>query len=483
MEAVESGEFRAELWHVGKSRAVQAIFVDEVDTLISPELSEERQARVLEAFANAVIGYTEKMSASGKFKQAIVLVLSFKAEEEIDRIAQSRLGRRVTNTLLTVDLSLTRSDIYEIFRVSAALAAALHRLERDRMPALCSFVNDFAAYFWSDEALARLSIGTALSSALNLAMEFSRALSKVDPMYVNKILASPPDMGKGVENSIKRVLARVAPDLEFEPELKGARHKVSCTLSTMPVKLGEYRADMKYIVRVGGLEVGSCLVEVTVEEELSTRKKRQLEFFGNHYPTILVYFYSEPSKASRLREEVLSLTTDYSVEAVGLPLNLFKYPAALGEAGDEMCYVLSKHVELYEAIRAVLHKMSLALVYEWFALKKVEEARKAVTRAAASEKLSEALRDAVRAALKKIDMASVTRRKLDTIRRHFEATLVRVIPDIDALAVKEAVNDIIARWVEEGLGRATKHYFMRSMAWSDEKAERAAVSVLASLVA
>ena len=78
---VRNGRFRDWLWEIGGSREEAVLFLDEVDVLVSPELREEERRAVIQAFANAVIEYSENLSGDERYRQALVLVLSHKARE------------------------------------------------------------------------------------------------------------------------------------------------------------------------------------------------------------------------------------------------------------------------------------------------------------------------------------------------------------------------------------------------------------------
>lgn len=485
VETVESSEFRKTLWEVGEREKVQAIFVDEVDVLVSPELGDERQARVLETFANVVIGYSEHMSAREDYKQAIILVLSYKAEEEINRIAWQRLGRRVVNTLVSADISLTRADAYEIFEITAALAAVRERLGEEAIHPLMRFVKDFAKHLWSDSELATLPLGAAISSATNLSKIFASSLKRLKPedaLGIIKIVDNETERGRRAEDAVKRVLSRVAPRFEFSYELAGTVHAVSCLLDNRRIAISGHPADTSYLVRIGTLDVGRCLVEVTAEKKLSARKRRQLSEFSAHYPTLLVHLYDEEEDKEVIESEVESISGGYSIGVVPIPLHLVKYPAALGSLGEELCYEIAKEKRFHEAVRAILHKYSLAIVNQWFAKEMAEKAKEATTRAEAVELSKDALRRAVRAALNSINMPGASKgRMIETISkalgRSISETLSGMLPKLDESIIQQAVNDIIVSWAKEGLGRRTDKYFFKSN-WSDEKAEEVALAAL-----
>ncbi len=472
---VESGSFRARLWEAGKSKAEAAIFVDEVDVLVSPELGEERQAKVIEAFANAVIEYSEGLSQSKECNQALVLVLSFKAKEGIERVAQDRLGRRIMNALVEVDVSLTRDDVFGIFASASALATMYMSLRGETIWLLLTeFANDFGRCLWRDSDLASLSVGQAVASALNLTLRFSRGLRRSDPKKVLQGSLDSATLGTRVEKTVISTLSRVLPSYTFE--VRDLQQTVECVISQTPIRVGNFRADMHYAIRLGRLEVGKCLVEVTAERELSSRKREQLRAFAVEYPTILVYAYEQPSQFEEIREFIEELP-GHGVVPVDLPLPLFKYPAALEEYGEELAYRLAREIKLQASLEAALRKLAGAVVYTWFAVEKAREAH-AKPEKEREKGLEEALRGSLKGALQHLFAAS-SKRAEKTITECFENALRKISPEIERSYVAVYTKDVVKEWADAGLGKLGEKFFIKSDSWDEEKAVEIAVSVFA----
>ncbi len=490
--AVERGEFREELFEVGRRRRVQAIFIDEVDVLISPELGLERQRRILESFANAIIEYSERFSRTGDYRQALVLVLSYKAEEGIYSVAKDRFGRRVLNTLATADIGLTRYDAYEVFRITAALAAIVEGLGDEYLYPLAEFASDFAEYLWSDRDLATLPLGYAISSAVNLSVKFSSLLKELDPRRVLEVLSNKLTLGRRAEEAVREVLTRIFPRLEFRYEVEGVEHGVRCLLDPRAFNVGPYKADVSYVVELGGLEVGRCLVEITAEERISARKREQLETFASQYPTLLLYLYGDEEGLRAARVEVEGLATSYDIALVSMPLHLVKYAAALGDLGGDLCYDIAVEVGLEDGVKGVLHRFSLALVDKWFAERELKRAEEARTKEEATRLAEAGLRRVVRAALKMVDMEGVkTGRYVDVVEARLEKALVSAMPGVDRGVLRRAIADIISGWIREGLGRRVprkwrgkdREFFEKTNSWNSKKAEEIALLALAPLIA
>ncbi|MEM1509217.1 MAG: AAA family ATPase [Thermofilaceae archaeon] len=474
IEDVESGNFRERLWGIGRSKSKFVIFIDEVDVLISPELEEERQAKVIEALANAIVEYSEGLSAFKGYNHALVLILSFKAREGIERIAQSRLGRRVMNTLVETEISLTRDDIFEIFTSTSALAAMHMNFKGERLLPLIGFANDFGRHLWSDSDLASLSVGEAVASALNLTLRFSRGLKSSDPKKVLQSSLDPAKLGTRIEKVVINTLGRALPSYDFE--IKDLQQKVNCVINQIPIRVKGFQTDMHYTVRLGRLEIGKCLVEITAEREISPRKKEQLRAFADEYPTILVHVYEQPLQFEEVRKFLEELSGHGSVP-IGIPLPLFKYPAALEAYGEELAFKLAEVIKLHESVGAALRKLASAIAYDWFAVKEAEEARKGPVEDA-EKKLEEALKSSLKAALQHL-FAEYSRRNEKTIVERFENALKKVLPGVERDHVTVHTKDVLKKWVAEGLGKITeKGNFIKSEAWDEGKALEIAVSIL-----
>lgn len=466
---VESGRFRERLWELGGSVKKAALFVDEVDILASPELEESRQKRVIEIFANALIEYSEGLSRNKEYRHALVLVLSHKAKESIERVAHDRLGRRLMNSLARPETKMTKDDVFDLFKTAVALAAIDAGLSGEELLSLAWFVNDFSRYLWRDSDLSSISIGQAVALALNLALDFAHAVKRCGAGRVQRNLMESTRLGARVEEVVKETLSRALPRFSFRD--KDLDRVVECVLDRSRVRVDCYEADLNYSIRLGGLEVGKCLVEVTTENELSSRKRKQLEAFTSRYPVILLSI-REPQPTERVDEPAEDLYGSiYEVERIDISLPLLKYSAAVEEHGVDLAYKIASELKLHESIEAVLQRFASMLVHFWFAREKAKEASKKPTEER-EKVLGESLRSSLKAIVVEVSGAK-KRKSISVIRRMLEESLM-----VDSNLAEQYATFIAKKWTESRLGRLTEEYFIKSESWNEEKALEVALSVL-----
>jgi len=477
VSSVMSGDFRSRLWRCsGLKEAV--IFIDEVDLLFSPELKEEEQRKLLEVFANIVIEYSENLSARGDVRQALVLVLSYNAERKIEEFASSRLGRRLMQELLSVDIPLAREDFRELMTTVSALYAHRYRLSGQALWPLVSFINSYAGFL--ERGSKGRSLGEIVGTSMKYARKFCEGLSAARRVSEQNVLAvygmlykPSPQFGSAVEQMVKEVLARLVP--RYEAELPEQGLSATCTLSRSGVDVGGFRADCFYSVTLGVIEVGRCLIEVTAARELDSRKREQLERFASRYPTLLIHLLEGFEKLTDFMEE-----GDLCV--IMIDLEPFKYPAALREfareQADVLAFELAKDLKLGESIRAFLRRNSVSLAYSWLAQQRVREARAAPTRAEAERKQAEAVGLMLRSFIERLGFASVTKRRKDTVRNWFAEILRSSLGYIEDSVLEFLLNETMNGWAREGLCRLTAKEVHRTDLWNDEHALKIAYDVV-----
>lgn len=490
---VMDGSFRYELQKC-RGLSPAAVFVDEVDLVVSPKLGEGEQARVVEAFANDVIEYSEELSAHSEVRQALVLVLSHKALDAIERVARDRLGRRLSVPLVEVEVPLEEGDLYEVFTTASALAALYYEVKDSIKYALLrDFVNDYASSLWSGEELAGTPIGTVVSKALSLALKFSEGLARVEVEVeaVKKLLASLKAdtwRGSAVEHMVKEILKMSVPRYSFEVE----GLKAECIFAPEEFRASGSKSDAYYSIKLGALEIGKYLVEITTEKEISEDRRRRLEELRSYHPTVLVYFYEEEKQL----EEARRIAEELDVDLLLLKLKLFKYPAALWRAAEkearELVRILADTAGIANSVEALLRRRGAAAVYFWLAKQKGEQ--DVQTLAEAKKNTVDILKDVVSGFIKELGFSSgMQRRSRDTVHRSFKKALERfqsaLVPmktkvplsfDVQTLVIglETRLDDVLTEWDRNKLGRLTSKTFSKEKHWNDELALDIAMKVL-----
>ncbi|MEM4500679.1 MAG: hypothetical protein QW512_00915 [Thermofilaceae archaeon] len=478
VSSVMSGDFRSRLWRCsGLKEAV--IFIDEVDLLFSPELKEEEQRKLLEVFTNIVIEYSESLSARGDVHQALVLVLSYIAERRIEEFASSRLGRRLMQELLSVDILLSREDFRELMTTVSALYAHRYRLSGQALWPLVSFINSYAGFL--ERSSKGRSLGEIVSTSMKYARKFCEGLSAARRVSEQNVLAvygmlykPSPQFGSAVEQMVKEVLARLVP--RHEAELPEQKLLVTCTFSRSSIDVGGFRTDCFYSITLGAIEVGRCLVEVTAARELDGRKREQLERFAGRYPTLLIHLL-----------EGFEKLTDYVEEGdlytIRIDLEPFKYPAALREfareQADALAYELAKDLKLGDSIIAFLRRNSLSAAYSWLAQQKAREAQAVPTRAEAEKKRVEAIELMLRGFIEKLGFTSATKRRRKSVRNWFAEILKSSFGYVEDSMLEFLLSETMKGWAREGLCRLTPKEVHRTDLWNDKRALEIAYDIVA----
>ncbi|MEM1632233.1 MAG: hypothetical protein QXX83_08915 [Thermofilum sp.] len=477
VSSVMSGDFRSRLWgYSGLKEAV--IFIDEVDLLFSPELKEEDQRKLLEAFANIVIEYSESLSARGDVHQALVLVLSYNAERRIEEFASSRLSRRLMQVLLSVDIPLSREDFRELLTTVSALYAHRHRLSGLALWPLVCFINSYTSFL--EKGFRDRSIGEIVTTSMKYTQMFCEGLSAVRRVSEQNVIAMcgvlqrpSPQLGSAVEQIVKEILAKLVP--RYEVELPEQMLSVTCTFSSSSIDVSGFRTDCFYSIKLGAIEVGKCLIEVTAARELDSRKREQLERFASRYPTLLIHLLEGFEKLTDYEEEG-------DLYTIRIDLEPFKYPAALREfareQADALAYELANDLKLGDSIIAFLRRNSISLAYSWLAQQKVREARAAPTRAEAERKQAEAVELMLRSFIEKLSFASVTKRRKDTVRNWFAEILRSSLGYVEDSVLEILFNETMNGWAREGLCRLTAKEVRRTDLWNDERALKIAHDVV-----
>ncbi|MEM3944553.1 MAG: AAA family ATPase [Thermofilaceae archaeon] len=478
VSSVMSGDFRSRLWECsGLKKAV--IFIDEVDLLFSPELKEEDQRKLLEAFANIVIEYSESLSARGDVHQALVLVLSYNAERRIEEFASSRLGRRLMQELLSVDIPLSREDIRELLTTVSALYAHRYGLSGQALWPLVCFINSYTSFL--ERGFRDRSMGEIVTTSMKYAQSFCEGLSAALRVSEQSVIAmcgvlqrSSPQLGSAIEQMVKEILAKLVP--RYEVELPERKLLVTCTFSRSGIDVDGFRADCFYSIALGTIEVGRCLIEVTAARGLDSRKWEQLERFASRYPTLLIHL-----------QEGFEKLTDYEEEGdlytIRINLEPFKYPAALREfareQADALAYELANDLKLGDSIEAFLRRSSIPLVYSWLAQQRVREVRVAPTRTEAERKRAEAVESMLRNFIKELGFTSYKKRSKTTVSRLFAENVRPSFDYVDDSMLKFLLSETMKGWAREGLCRLTPKEVHRTDLWNDKRALEIAYDIVA----
>ncbi len=468
-----------------------AVFIDELDLLVAPGLTAEEQAKAIEGFANALIEYTESPPRRG-IRHAVIPILSYKVEEEIKHVARDRLGRRLLNVIARVSIELDEESIYRIFETTTILSTLYEGLvapgmtpDLQLLTLLHGFAKDYAKWLWPSEDVAGLPVGTVVAKAMNLSLLYAQSLKEGTPSLDS--LSDPAKLGRLCEYTLKEALRRLLPRHTVKVGRGEEEYTVTWVLDTAPSKVRRSWADMRYLARIGAVDIGSVAVEVTAEKTLSNHKRTQISDYASQGPVLLVHLYDSEEDKRRMAEDIDSLAPLNPVELLQLPLPLFKYPAILGEAGGELAYTVAEERSLTESLKAVLGRAAEILFARWMAAAKMQEAAEALSREEAERKLTDAFLNAATSfviSLKFVDAkGKMHRRTIDKMAKILLGSILQSLSrEISEEAAKELAESIAKEWDHHHLGKKTPKQFSPGDKWSDEEAARIAAEVIRELL-
>lgn len=468
-----------------------AVFIDELDLLVAPGLTAEEQAKAIEGFANALIEYTESLPRRG-IRHAVIPILSYRVEEEIKHVARDRLSRRLLNVIARVSIDLDEESIYRIFETTTILSALYEGLVASSMSPdlnllifLHGFAKDYAKWLWPSEDVAGLPVGTVIAKAMNLSLLYAQSLKEGTPSLDS--LNDPAKLGRLCEDTLKETLRRLLPRHTVKVGRGEEEYTVTWVLNTAPSKVSRSRADMRYLARIGAVDIGSVAVEVTAEKSLSNHKRSQISDYASQGPVLLVHLYVNEEDKRRMAEDIDSLAPLNPVELLQLPLPLFKYPAVLGKAGGELAYTVAEERSLTETLKAVLGRAAEILFARWIAAVKIREAAEASSKEEAEKKLTDAFLKAAMSfviSLKFVDAKGKRHRR--TIGKMTNILLGSISQslsrEISKEAAKELAESIAKEWDHHHLGKKTPKQFSPGDKWNDEEAARIAAEVMRELL-
>ncbi|GEM_PF-4055072 len=487
---ISSGVFATTLLAVSFDPKL-AVFIDELDLLVSTQLTPEEQAKAVEEFASVLIKYTESPPRRD-LKHAVIPILSYRLEEEIKHLARDRLSRRLMNVIARVSLHLGEGDIYEIFETTTILAALHEGLvppgslpDPQLLTFLYRFARDYAEWFWPREEVTGLAVGTAVANALSMSRLYVQGLAEASPDPGS--LENPAGLGRLCEDTVRQVLKVMLPHYEKKIRHGEEVYTVTWLLDTKSSKVRQSIVDMRYLARIGGVELGSVAVEVTAEKTLSSHKLGQIGDYVSQGPVILVHLYSDEADKQHMAEDIGSLATPNPVDLLQLPLHLFKYPAILGDHGRDLALHVAKERGLIEGVKAILGRAAEILFNRWMAATMLREASTSPGEEAA-EKMSKAVLGVARsfvASLRFTGPGRLKYRKMSTISSLLAGSMAALGPQgsLDPATLASLAESIATEWGRQGLGRKTKKQFRPGDNWSDEEAARIAAELIEQLLA
>ena len=495
------------------------IFIDEIDLLVDPSLPEQEQTKVIEEFANIIIGASEKAFNEGKHL-VLILVMSHKVDDLINNVSRDRLGRRLTNTLIDADIMLESSDILEL-SIKVGLAILLRSIiknekitviERDDilfqkfMNLLYQLIMSLYRDLWDEAEIRNLTIGDAVTTLVRIFKSFIEGIDwdNFAPKY-DILHGDQSALGGKLEILIKDYLANIVGSKQFQKD----SYKVKIVFRNKEYNVDGHECDAYYEFFIGEQqEVGKMLIEITIMEDI-TSKTSQLKAFSNGYPTLLVYLGASDINTIRKIDEFIDdigAESSYPIHRIILKKDLIKFALLLKRR--KQYEFISALFDISKEIEPILDKISNMFYKEWFAVyapppkrgismpqwmtlpvkQETHEKRLRIS----PEEFKERLKSNIESAIAKLDLETKQRKTKQKIIEVLREAIERVsekygisIP-LEPTILENVLKGIIKKWVQNNLGRETEKTFFPynkrnrrpNPTWDNEKAANIAYQEL-----
>jgi len=493
--------------------ACAAVFIDEVDLLINPSLSEDEQRKLIEQFANIVITHSE-YAFNENVPLSIFLVLSHRADQKINDVSRDRLGRRITDTLIEADIFLSRQDILELAAKIAALCMLIMEEEYEQIRSkrseilliLRGLASDISQHLWDDPTIRGMSIGEAVSKLVTLIKLMLEGIDweNFQKAYGKIISGNFTIMGTEIEHLLRDFLDNFCSRLEFEKE----GYRLICKFYNKQLPVNGRKCDSYYNITLGeSTSLGMTLIEVTTTEDLS-RKKDQLRVYLENHPTILLYaHHGNFDEIETLSTELKEASSNFFFK-LQIHRELLKY-ALLLEKNAAFQYI-KEISQLESEIQPLLEKIAYTHLKEWLSMtpspppktptkapppEPVKPPQPTATQPPKinEEDLKRRLHDSLLSKLQKLQLDTTFKTKETIIK---ELAKVFDIPSmlynikIEYAERRQTIIDIINKWTLNGLGRQTAKQFRpfnpnlnpQNPTWDEEKAVDIAIQEILPLI-
>ncbi len=493
-------ELREELTQIlnYKSDKYRFVFIDEVDLLVDPDLDQREQAKLIEKFANIIIGFSEKAKAKD-IPLAIFLILSAKVDELINNLSKDRLGRRLSYTLIEADIIPDKRDLEElaakIFALLWSLDAGGIREKIDNEPLFFNLIDnlirDLAEKLYDPAQLNKLSIGVIISRFLELFELIFKHLDEDNwKSNAQKIIGDDRSyLGRQIEKVIKEYIETHLSYFRFEIDST----RIETKFYPKPLEINNRLSDGYYSFSIGtGKIIGTAPIEITLTEDLSA-KKNQIYSFTSSYPTLLILGIRKLDENHLKSIKELTDETDYELFPIIFNEDLAKYALLLHR--DKAVEFIRKVSDFDNNVEAFLKKLAINYYNIWFSTnvspapiqrkeeKIIQEEPHKQKKLVSIIDIKERLIKGLIGELGSIGLDTKSKKKISSLEKSFRKTINNTLQamklkQFDYSEIKGILNDVILQWIQNGLGRRTDQYFYpynkasgkANPTWSNDKA-------------
>lgn len=311
-------------------------FIDEIDLISKPGLSEEEIAKRIENLTNILIEISEEAFNTDQ-KFYIFLVLSKTIQDDFERLVSNRITRRIT-PFISVDILFTEEHIEKLAtRFFSMLWVSNYKSIQDKFDEhtykfqeiISSMISDFRNNLEYLGLNVKSSvIGDYVKKFRNI---FSIILDGVSEKQVRSTkLSNERVIGTEVEELFKEYLLSRNKSFKYEEN----SHQIKIEYIRENKQIGKHKTDGYYDFLIGDTSIGIMPVEITTQKDLRGGKKEQIKAFTEKHDTLLIWMFPDRNQVkkelNRINEKIL-VNSLYKLYELIIPRDFVKYALILEE--------------------------------------------------------------------------------------------------------------------------------------------------------
>ncbi|MEJ2251915.1 MAG: hypothetical protein P8Y97_19930 [Candidatus Lokiarchaeota archaeon] len=250
-------------------------FIDEIDLISAPEISEEMKVKHIERFGNILIRTSEE-AYNMEVTFYIFLVLSNRILEDFEKYAPHRIKRRI-NPFLRADILFDKTDV-EKFALTffAVLWASNYKNIKTKLNEyefkFKEQIGNILTHFIENLKFLKLDIESSVVGDLveRLRNLFEIVFDGVDDDQLKNInLGNESDVGKALERALKTYLQ--SKNRPFTLHENGDNITILYKNEEKAIK--GHKTDGYYEFKIGDNEIGFMPVEITAQKNIHSGRK------------------------------------------------------------------------------------------------------------------------------------------------------------------------------------------------------------------
>ena len=343
-------------------------FIDELDLIIEPDISDEQKAKRIEKFGNIIIKVSEE-AYSKEFHFYIFLILSKHILEEFERLAPHRITRRIT-PFLSVDLPILKKDVERFatnffamlwFSNYKNIHMKLNRFHfrfKDYIGEMITNISNNLDYLGLDPRSS--VIGDLVEKFRNI---FDIVFDDINDNHLDHDrLGNKNEVGNEIESILKEYLLSKNKQFTFIED----EDLITVSYYAKEKTINNHKTDGYYDFCIGDNSIGIMPVEITTQENIKERKKRQIISFSEEHITLLIWGYPDLDIVNKDLEKIDEKVT-HDVQRILIPRDLAQFIILLENRQFSLLEEFKK--DIMNTINTNLKKYAKILYNRWIAVK------------------------------------------------------------------------------------------------------------------